>query len=77
MASEEGMAQDSPVFDPIKLERLDVTKDYPMEKGEFETLFSHSCYCEMAHVNKKGYRIVTPMFYVGIDGSRYMSSIQR
>ncbi len=77
MANEEGMAQESPVFDPIKLERLDVTKDYPMEKDEFETLFNHSCYCEMAHVNKKGFPIVTPMFYVVIDGILYMSSIQK
>ena len=31
----------------------------------------------MEHVNKKGYPIVTPMFYVIIDGFLYMSSIQK
>ena len=66
-----------PVFDPVKLEQVDVSKDYPMEPDEFEMLFNNSCYCEMAHINKKGYPIVTPMFYVIIDGFLYMSSIQK
>lgn len=66
-----------PFFDPIKLEKLDVSNDYPMEPDDFEKLFRHNCYCEMAHVNKKGFPIVTPMFYVIHDGYLYMSSIQK
>ncbi len=64
-------------FDPVKLETLNVSRDYPMEPEEFEKLFKYNCYCEMAHVNKKGYPIVTPMFYVVIDGILYMSSIKK
>lgn len=75
------MAQDqeneTPEFDPVKLETLNVAVDYPMEKEEFEKLFQYNCYCEMAHVNGKGFPIVTPMFYVVIDGILYMSSIQK
>ena len=67
----------TPVFDPEKLERVEVATDYPMEPDEFDKLFNHNCYCEMAHVNRKGYPIVTPMFYVIIDGFLYMSSIQK
>jgi general stress protein 26 len=66
-----------PKFDPVKLEELNVATDYPMEQEEFEKLFKHNCYCEMAHINKKGYPIVTPMFYVVVDGTLYMSSIQK
>lgn len=65
-------------FDPEKLEKLNVATDYPMEPDEFQKLFKYNCYCEMAHVNKKGYPIVTPMFYVVLDdGLLYMSSIQK
>ena len=64
-------------FDPTKLEQLNVAKDYPMEPEEFRKLFEYNCYCEMAHINKKGYPIVTPMFYVVMDGFLYMSSIQK
>ena len=71
------MSDDGPVFDPVKLETVDVSIDYPMEQDEFDLLFNQNCYCEMAHVNKKGYPIVTPMFYVIIDGFLYMSSIQK
>ena len=64
-------------FDPVKLEQLNVATDYPMEPDEFEKLFHHNCYCEMAHVNSKGFPIVTPMFYVVIDEILHMSSIQK
>ena len=66
-----------PVFDPIKLEQLNVATDYPMDPEEFEVLYRHNCYCEMAHVNSKGFPIVTPMFYVIIDDIIHMSSIQK
>lgn len=66
-----------PKFDPVKLEQLNVATDYPMEQDEFEKLFEHNCYCEMAHVNSKGFPIVTPMFYVVIDGILHMSSIKK
>jgi len=66
------------VFDPTKLETLNVAADYPMDAGEHEKLFKYNAYCEMAHVNKKGYPIVTPMFYVVLDdGFLYMSSIKK
>lgn len=64
-------------FDPVKLEQLSVATDYPMEPDEFELLFRENCYCEMAHSNKKGFPIVTPMFYVIIDDILHMSSIQK
>jgi general stress protein 26 len=48
-----------------------------MEKDEYEKLFNHNCYCEMAHVSKNGYPIVTPMFYMVLDGLIHMSSIQK
>jgi len=64
-------------FDPVKLEQLSVATDYPMEKDEFELLFRENCYCEMAHNNKAGFPIVTPMFYVIIDDILHMSSIQK
>lgn len=69
--------QDDPIFDPIKLEEVDVSKDYPMEQDEFDLMLEYNCYCDMAHVNKNGFPIVTPMFYVLIDGLIHMSSIQR
>lgn len=77
MADDDAENQDSPVFDPVKLEQLDVTKDYPMEPDDFEKLFNYNCYCEMAHCNKNGFPIVTPMFYVVINGEVYMSSIKK
>ena len=65
-------------FDPNKLETAEVATDYPMEPDEYEKLYNHNCYCEMAHINKKGYPIVTPMFYVIMDdGLLYMSSVQK
>jgi general stress protein 26 len=64
-------------FDPTKLEQLNVSKDYPMEPEDFKRLFTYNAYCEMAHVNKRGYPIVTPMFYVIRDGFLQMSSIQK
>ena len=45
------------VFDPAKLEQLNVSKDYPMEPEDFQRLFRYNAYCEMAHVNKKGFPI--------------------
>ncbi len=48
-----------------------------MEPEEFELLYVHNRYCEMAHINRNGYPIVTPMFYVVIDGDVYISSIQK
>jgi general stress protein 26 len=67
----------APVFDPVKLEQVDVAKDYPMEPDEYDKLYHHNCYCEMAHINKNGYPVVTPMFYVIKDGLVYMSSVQK
>ncbi len=64
-------------FDPVKLEQLNVATDYPMELDEFDLLYRRNCYCEMAHVNKRGYPIVTPMFYVIIDDIIHMSSIKK
>jgi general stress protein 26 len=66
-----------PKFDPVKLEQLNVATDYPMELDEFDLLFRENAYCEMAHINKKGYPIVTPMFYVIIDDILHMSSIKK
>ena len=66
-----------PKFDPVKLEQLNVAKDYPMEEDEYKKLFYHNIYCEMAHINGKGYPIVTPMFYVVIDDILHMSSIKK
>ena len=77
MTNNDDTTEDKPVFDPVKLETVEVAKDYPMEPDDFDKLFNHNCYCEMAHINKKGYPIVTPMFYVIIDGFLYMSSIQK
>lgn len=72
------MSDKKPLFDPVKLETVQVATDYPMEKAEFEKLYVHNCYCEMAHINKNGYPIVTPMFYVIMDdGQLYMSSVQK
>lgn len=67
-----------PNFDPVKLEQVNVNKDYPMEPDEFEILYKHNCYCHMAHISKYGYPIVTPMFYVVLeDGYVYISSVQK
>jgi nitroimidazol reductase NimA-like FMN-containing flavoprotein (pyridoxamine 5'-phosphate oxidase superfamily) len=70
-------AQPKPNFDPVKLQEVNVSKDYPMQPEEFDKLFKYNCYCEMAHINKKGFPIVTPMFYVVVDGFLHMSSIQK
>ena len=42
-----------PNFDPVKLEQVNVNKDYPMEPDEFDILYKHNCYCHMAHISKK------------------------
>ena len=63
-------------FDPVKLEQLSVAQDYPLEKKEFDLLFRENAYCEMAHVNGRGYPIVTPMFYIIKDDHIMMSSIK-
>jgi nitroimidazol reductase NimA-like FMN-containing flavoprotein (pyridoxamine 5'-phosphate oxidase superfamily) len=65
-----------PKFDPVKLEQLSVAQDYPMELNEFDLLFRENAYCEMAHVNGRGYPVVTPMFYVIKDDHIMMSSIK-
>jgi general stress protein 26 len=71
------MADKSEVkFDPVKLEQLNVATDYPMELNEFELLYHHSAYCEMAHVNKRGYPVVSPMFYVIKNDNIMMSTIK-
>jgi nitroimidazol reductase NimA-like FMN-containing flavoprotein (pyridoxamine 5'-phosphate oxidase superfamily) len=75
--TDENASQPKAKFDPVKLQEVNVSKDYPMEADEFDKLFKYNCYCEMAHVNKKGFPIVTPMFYVVIDGFLHMSSIQK
>ena len=66
-----------PKFDPVKLEQLRVATDYPLENDEFELLFRENAYCEMAHVNKRGYPVVTPMFYVIKNDHLMMSSIKK
>jgi general stress protein 26 len=63
-------------FDPVRLEQLRVAQDYPMESDEFDLLYRENAYCEMAHVNKRGYPVVTPMFYVIKDDNIMMSSIK-
>ena len=64
-------------FDPVRLEQLNVRTDYPMEKEEFELLYRESAYCNMAHVNKRGYPVVTPMFYVIQNDNIMMSTIKK
>ena len=66
-----------PKFDPVKLEQLNVSTDYPMEEDEFNLLYHENAYCEMAHVNKRGYPVVTPMFYVIKNDHIMMSSIKK
>jgi general stress protein 26 len=66
-----------PKFDPVKLEQLRVATDYPLEDDEFELLFRENAYCEMAHINKRGYPVVTPMFYVIKNDHLMMSSIKK
>lgn len=63
-------------FDPVKLERLKVESDYPLEQADFHELLYKARYCEMAHVNSKGYPIVTPMFYVVLNDHVHLSSIK-
>ena len=71
------MADKSEVrFDPVRLEQLNVATDYPMELNEFELLYRHNAYCEMAHVNKRGYPVVSPMFYVIKNDNIMMSMIK-
>jgi general stress protein 26 len=72
------MAEASDVrFDPERLERLRVQQDYPMEEEEFNLLYHHNAYCSMAHVNKRGYPVVSPMFYViGENDNLMMSTIK-
>ena len=71
------MADKSEVrFDPVRLEQLNVATDYPMELNEFELLYRHNAYCEMAHVNKRGYPVVSPMFYVIKNDNIMMSTIK-
>ena len=62
-------------FDPVKLEQLRIAQDYPLEPDEFELLFRENAYCEMAHVNGRGYPVVTPMFYVIKDDDALMRGI--
>lgn len=64
-------------FDPERLEQLRVAQDYPMEEDEFNLLYYHNAYCNMAHVNKRGYPVVSPMFYViGKNDNIMMSTIK-
>jgi len=77
MSNNTTIKENDPVFDPTRLEEMDVSKDYPMEKEDFDKLWNHNCYCEMAHCNKNGFPIVTPMFYVIIDDEIYVSSISK
>ncbi len=77
MSDQDNSTEETPVFDPVKLQEVNVSKDYPMNPDEFDKLFNYSCYCDMAHVNKNGFPIVTPMFYVIVDGMIHMSSIQK
>ncbi len=72
------MSEDKPQvkFDPAKLEQLRVAQDYPMEADEFDLLYHESAYCNMGHVNRRGYPVVTPMFYVIKNDNIMMSSIK-
>ncbi len=63
-------------FDPVRLEQLKVAQDYPMEEEEFNLLYHHNAYCNMAHVNKRGYPVVSPMFYVIKNDNIMMSTIK-
>ena len=63
-------------FDPVKLEQLRVAQDYPMDEDEFELLYRNNAYCSMAHVNKRGYPVVSPMFYVIRNDNIMMSTIK-
>ena len=64
-------------FHPVRLEQLRVAQDYPMEDDEFNLLYHHNAYCNMAHVNKRGYPVVSPMFYViGKNDNLMMSTIK-
>jgi general stress protein 26 len=63
-------------FDPARLEQLNVRTDYPMEREEFELLYRNNAYCNMGHVNKRGYPVVTPMFYVIKNDNIMMSTIK-
>jgi general stress protein 26 len=63
-------------FDPVKLDQLRVAQDYPMEHDEFELLYRHNAYCNMTHMNKRGYPVVTPMFYVIKNDNIMMSTIK-
>jgi general stress protein 26 len=63
-------------FDPVKLEQLRVAQDYPMEDDEFDLLYHKNAYCNMAHVNKRGYPVVSPMFYVINNDNIMMSTIK-
>ena len=63
-------------FDPVKLEQLRVAQDYPMEEDEFSLLYQENAYCSMAHVNKRGYPVVSPMFYVIKNDNIMMSTIK-
>jgi len=63
-------------FDPARLEQLNVRTDYPMEQEEFELLYRNNAYCNMGHVNKRGYPVVTPMFYVIKNDNIMMSTIK-
>ena len=63
-------------FDPVRLEQLRVAQDYPMEDDEFELLYRNNAYCNMAHVNKRGYPVVSPMFYVIRNDNIVMSTIK-
>ena len=38
--SDNGETTTKPVFDPNKLEQVEVAKDYPMEQDEFDMLFN-------------------------------------
>jgi len=64
------------VFDPVKLEQLSVAQDYPLEIEEFDLLLRENAYCEMAHINGRGFPIVTPMFYVIRNDHVMMSCIK-
>jgi len=63
-------------FDPVRLEQLRVAQDYPMDEDEFELLYRNNAYCNMAHVNKRGYPVVSPMFYVIQNDNVMMSTIK-
>jgi general stress protein 26 len=59
-----------------KTDRLDVKNQYDLNPEDYDELFNNSHECFMAHISKDGYPIVSPMWYVVIDGMIYLTTIK-